>query len=193
MGMLVLTVCGVLSSSSCAEERASPPEDLLSEPAVLPLPQKNQKETLMKKDAVLVAEKTKEAEAFYNLQGGHFRNCIEKEVLRPCDSDWVTCIDHAWVVRFQLGKTCGIEHDGRLSLTFLIDAVTGQIISKFPEADYFQKETHCLIDADCLCVGSTDKAETASCLNFVYGQLSLSPSQGCGECRCQNNICQAKP
>lgn len=101
---------------------------------------------LSRKEALIVAEGTKEAESLYKLYNGRLKNCIDKEVVKPCESDWVTCIDNAWVVQFTLSDICQIEHDGRLGLTILIDAVTGKVISRYPEAEYFKSEDYCMDD-----------------------------------------------
>ncbi|MFT7538299.1 MAG: hypothetical protein ACI9F2_000442, partial [Lysobacterales bacterium] len=56
--------------------------------------------------ALLAALKTEDVRAFINFDGGRFSKCMTTSVKRPCDTDWVTCIDEAWVVRLELGEDC---------------------------------------------------------------------------------------
>ncbi len=139
---------------------------------------------LSRQDALAIAEGTPEAEAFYGLQDGYLMNCIEKSVVKPCDSKWVTCIEDAWVVKFTLGEVCGIKHDERLSLTFVVDSKTGKIISRFPELPYFKIPNYCHDTYDCL---SAPKGEM--CLNFIYGQLDKEVYVPSKQCLCQENVC----
>lgn len=142
---------------------------------------------LSRKEALVVAEGTKEAELLYKLYNGRLKNCIDKEVVKPCESNWVTCIDNAWVVQFTLSDICQIEHDGRLGLTILIDAVTGKVISRYPEAEYFKSEDYCLDDSDCSCDLTAPVQPT--CNNFIFSQVKGKADLQCGVCRCSNRKC----
>lgn len=142
---------------------------------------------LTRKQALIIAESTKEAELLYKLHNGRLENCIEKEVVKPCESGWVTCIDNAWVVQFTIGDICQIEHDGRLGLTILIDAVTGRIISRYPEAAYFEQESFCLDDSDCGCDYSNP--QQVICSNFIFSQVKGNADLKCDSCRCARNQC----
>lgn len=143
--------------------------------------------TLSRKEALTIAESTEEAEQFYTMYEGRLKNCIEKEVVKPCESDWVSCIENAWVVQFTIGDICKIEQDGRLGLTILVDALTGQILSRFPDVEYFKDGRYCLDDSDCLC-GRAGEGER-QCYNFVAAQvLGLADFQ-CRQCQCVQNQC----
>ena len=85
-----------------------------------------QKRLLSKEEVLELALLVPETQAFYALLeplGG----CAAHSVELPCDSNWVTCIDDAWVVKFFVKQECNITHDGRLSVTLLIDAKSGKI------------------------------------------------------------------
>ncbi len=134
---------------------------------------------ISQKQALTIAEKTEAVKSFYALQEGGYVQCMTKQVVRPCDTDWVTCIDEAWVVKYEINPRC-IDHDGRLSVTLLIDAVSREIKSVFPEAEYFQDPQYCLASYDCLS-GKNDS------LNFIYGQIKrLKGRKGI----CKNNRCE---
>ena len=143
-------------------------------------------QTISRKQALIMAEQTREAEAFYNLNQKAFINCIEKSVKKSCDSDWVTCIDDGWVVQFVVGEKCFLQHDGRLQLTFVIDK-NGNIISRFPEADYLLDKQYCLENYDCMCHRNVNIEN--QCLNFIYGQILKTDHENCYECKCVNHIC----
>lgn len=140
-------------------------------------------EHLTRKQAMVIAESMPEAKGLYGLAGGKFVNCIEKEVIRPCDTDWVTCVDDAWVVRFSVGSTCPVEHDGRLDLYIVLNDKTGDVISKFPEAEYYEDSAYCLEDYDCLCTQGDE------CQNFIHAQANFDGAKRCSACECRNNIC----
>lgn len=141
---------------------------------------------LTRKDALIRAEITEEVRELYSLYNGRLVNCIEKSVLKSCDSDWVTCIDDAWVVQFIVGEQCPVVHDGRLSVTFVIDAVTGKIISRFPEKEYFQDPHYCLDNHDCLWISPENGQK---CQNFIYGQISQTEVSLDDLCVCLKNQC----
>lgn len=145
-----------------------------------------QKELLRRKEALLIAEQTPEGQAFYELNGGKYVNCIEKSVMKPCETNWVTCIDDAWVVKLQYGEVCGFKHDERMDLMIVVDAKDGRIISKYPEAMYFTTPQHCQNSNDCLSVSEGDNEQ---CLNFVYGQL-IENHQSTANCQCVSNKCE---
>jgi hypothetical protein len=138
--------------------------------------------TITQQRALEIVEKTPEIQALYKLQGGRFSRCVEKKVLRPCDSQWVTCIEDAWVVEFNIGEACQVHHDGRLNIHILVDSKDGRIISRFPEAPYFQKKDYCHEAYDCFCSNQT-------CVNFVYGQIDSKRFEPCQNCSCQDNMC----
>ncbi|VAX36780.1 hypothetical protein MNBD_UNCLBAC01-1288 [hydrothermal vent metagenome] len=142
---------------------------------------------LSRQEALEIAQMEPEVKGLYALNNGEFAECIEKEVLKPCESDWVTCVDDAWVVRFKVGEKCFVTHDGRLDVILLIDAISGKVISRFPESEYFLDRNYCKEDYDCL---SLQKEGKRACLNFIYGQL-LEGYQDEG-CWCENNVCQIK-
>lgn len=143
---------------------------------------------LTRKEALVIAESTEEAALLYTMYDGRLENCIEKEVVRPCESDWVSCIENAWVIQFTVGDICGIEQDGRLGLTILIDALTGRVLSKFPEADYFRHKRYCMDDSDCICGRVT--AEGRKCYNFISAQVEGVAEFQCRVCHCVENECK---
>lgn len=142
---------------------------------------------LNQKEARLIVEQSPEVQALYDLNDGKFVNCLEISVLRPCESDWVTCIDDAWVVRFHFGETCDIKHDGRLDLLMVVDAKDGHVISKFPEAPYYQDSYYCINDTDCLEPAAMNKP---FCHNFIYSQINEGYLDSSANCQCQNNQCK---
>ena len=151
------------------------------------------KKPLTRKAALNKAEMLPVTAAFYDLQDGRFQNCIDKEVLKPCDTDWVTCIDDAWVVKFTLSKQCRVHHDGRLSLTIVLNSVTGELISNFPEKDYFESPVYCLEGYDCIPLILSDRVR---CLNFIHAPLERLSGDGGGSevadfsCHCGESQCR---
>ena len=124
---------------------------------------------------------TEVVQSFINMERGRYKECIKGEIMRPCETDWVTCVDEAWVVKFNMDQGC-VRHDGRLSVTVLLDARTGEIKSRFPEKYYFQDKQYCMEDYECL-------TEDDNALNFVYGLVEgYSGEKG----ECKNNQCQLK-
>lgn len=142
---------------------------------------------IRRKEAMLIAERLPVAAAFYALNEGRYVNCIEKSVTKSCDSDWVTCIDDAWVVKFSLGEWCKVEHDERLAVTVVVDATDGSVISRYPEVEYFNDPYFCRDTPDCLC-SSTEKG-VSRCLNFVHGQIDGEVSDYCRPCVCVDQAC----
>ncbi|MCA9394079.1 MAG: hypothetical protein KC900_07735 [Candidatus Omnitrophica bacterium] len=155
--------------------------------AAVPVAAQTAETRLTRKEALVVAESTEEAELLYTMYDGRLKNCIEKEVVKPCESDWVTCIENAWVVQFTVGEICGIEQDGRLGLTILIDALTGRVLSKFPEADYFRGTRYCMDDSDCICGRPTNQGR--QCFNFISAQVEGVSDFQCRACRCVQSEC----
>ncbi len=168
LSILCLIVCQTLVASSAQSEEV--------------------KKLLTMRQALTIAEMTPEVEGLYSLGGGFLFNCIEKEVLRPCETDWVSCVDNAWVARFTVGSRCPVKHDGRLNIYIVIDDRSGNIISRFPEAQYFKDPAYCLENYECLFINNPQSRESA-CYNFIYGQISgnVQPNSAC---ICQNNRCE---
>jgi hypothetical protein len=135
--------------------------------------------------AMEIALKSEEVQAFMAADHGRFASCAERRVVRPCDSDWVTCIDDAWVVEFFVGKSCGVEHDGRLNLHLVVDW-KGNIVSRFPEKGYYQNPQYCIQDLECM---SVFRPMGNVCKNFVYGQIDGAKPQSEGPCQCVNQTC----
>lgn len=141
------------------------------------------------KKAMLIAESSPEVAALYALDNQRFVNCIEKKVVKPCDSGgWVTCVDNAWVVEFIVGETCAVKNDGRLNEMMLVDGKDGKIISRFPEVSYYTEAQYCQIDKDCM-TSPYQEGKAVQCLNFVYGQINEEPYDGQGPCICQEGHC----
>jgi hypothetical protein len=174
MGLSIKNIIGILCGTAVVS--------LIIVLAVILRTASNKHGTMLPQHALITAEQTPEVQALYQLQEGRFANCIEKKVLRPCDSQWVTCIENAWVVEFHVGETCGVKHDGRLNIHILVDSVDGKVISRFPEAPYFQNPQYCHEPYDCFC-------SDADCVNFIYGQITPGEFVPCADCLCQQNIC----
>ena len=162
-----------------------------------PTEQAQPAQLLSEEQVVAIAETVPEVKAFYSLDR-RVKPCIERVVKRSCDSDYVTCRDNAWVVQYQISQECPtpISTDGRLSVNLLIDGVTGKVISRFPEMDYFRDRQFCRNDDDCLCSLPKDHA-VVRCLNFMYEPVSdntlqdQDTGQDCGGCLCQKHVCRA--
>ena len=165
---------------------------------------------ISRKQALLIAEQLDVVKALYDLDGGTLVNCLEKSVVRSCESQWVTCIDDAWVVEFVVGKQCPIVHDGRLNVTVVVNGQSGEIISQYPEVDYFKDNIFCRDKVDCMRMdvkNSQRQSGTQQCFNFVYAQSQISaqqniipPAENTEEinlrlkarsegCQCQNHAC----
>lgn len=142
--------------------------------------------TMLIPEAIKIADETPEAKAFRALQDGRFKDCLDVKAVRPCDSDWVTCIDDAWVIQYELTPECGVTHDGRLTLRLLVGS-DGKIISRFPEKEYFINPDYCLEDYDCMTIASEN---VNSCRNFVFAQLADESLKG--GCLCVRHQCSPK-
>ncbi len=156
--LLIVSVVLILSGCGKKEPQMFPPEKALQ-----------------------IALQTKEAQALLNYRNGALAGCLEKKVVKSCDSEWVTCRDNAWVVQFLLTLQCLVNGDGRLGMNFVIDGMSGDIISHYPEVEYFTDDRFCRDDGDC--VGSNKE-----CLNFAaapFAHLDMDPAP----CRCQEAQC----
>jgi len=178
---VTLSHAGLFSQKNKKDKAVSSRPNRSSEQPLVPL--------ISRKKALVIAERTEEVNQFYDLGGGRYFNCIEKEVVRPCETDWVTCVDNAWVVKFNLGDRCGVKHDGRLSVTLLINNQDGSIISRFPEKEYFIHKPYCMIDDDCLLY--TNQKKQVGCKNFIFGQLGKKETYESEliDCVCKNDQC----
>ena len=141
-------------------------------------------------EALRIAEQSPEVRALYALNHGRLQDCLIASVMKPCESDWVSCVEDAWVVRFEVGGSCGIQHDGRLGVFLLIDEVTGRIRSRYPEASYFEKKNYCQDNADCLSLFLREGG--AEAVNFIYAPLERREVQFKGEGVCEDNACRIK-
>jgi hypothetical protein len=137
---------------------------------------------LSAQQALTIAQNQKEVEALYLLGDGVLKDCLLSKVERSCDSDWVSCIDEAWVVSYRLRPDCPVKGDERLGITLLIDGKDGQVISHFPELAYFQQPQFCMEDYDCTALLPEATAKNASvspvffqekgeCYNFIFAPL----------------------
>ena len=126
-----------------------------------------QPKVMSAEEAAAKARAVSEVQALYTMNDDQFAGCIDVKTEKSCDSDWVTCREDAWVVKFIVGERCPVKHDGRLGVVLLIDGKTREVISKFPEIEYFQDEGFCRDDLDCLCEG---EAQGTQCRNFIQAQ-----------------------
>ena len=145
-------------------------------------------QTLSPTEALKIARQTDEVKALYDVQQKKWAQCIEEKVQKPCDSDWVTCIDHAWVVKFSISQHCHVNSDGRLGVTLLIDGRSGKVISHFPEVEYFRDEKYCHDDFDCLCHPNASQHQI-ECKNFIYAPLTWPATEIHRQAQCQKNVC----
>lgn len=144
---------------------------------------------LSQEEILSIAESVPEVKAFRELDE-RVTPCIERIVKPSCESDYVTCRDNAWVVQYQISSDCAIVSDGRLSVNLLIDGVTGEVVSRFPEIEYFQDRMFCREDYDCL--RSVPQHGAVHCLNFIYEPLARDPlvSLPEEECLCRDQVCR---
>lgn len=138
------------------------------------------------KQALAVAQNTDEVRAFYELNKGRSGECVEHNIVRPCDSDWVTCIEDAWVVRFFISEKCIEPFNERLGVTLLIDGKTGRILSKYPEMEYFQNPEFCRDSYDCM-------KNADGCLNFIYALSRDGKAAQDERCSCRETTCAFVP
>lgn len=131
---------------------------------------KPQPRMMSAEDAAAKARQVSEVQALFALNNGALASCIDIKTEKSCDSDWVTCREDAWVVKFVVGERCPVKHDGRLGVILLVDGKTGEIVSRFPEIEYFQDAGFCRDDFDCLC--SAD-VKQAGCENFIQAQAKM--------------------
>lgn len=141
----------------------------------------DQHKPISSKEAVRIVRALPVVQSFFNAADAYdLSECVVEKVMRPCDTQWVTCIEEAWVVEFSIDTQC-ILHDGRLAVTVVVDALDRRVVSRFPEQDYFVKPEYCLEDYDCLC----DKEKS---LNFIFGQLQNFDLERA--CECRKNRCE---
>lgn len=148
---------------------------------------------ISKEQALTIVEQTPEAKAIESIYDNALATCLDKRVDRPCDTKWVTCIDNAWVVQFFVTDRCRVKTDGRLGLNIVVNDQSGQIISRYPEVDYFNDPHFCREQYECLPVAIQDSSSVA-CLNFVHAPFILKgdaimPT----DCTCQKNRCVIIP
>lgn len=143
---------------------------------------------ISKEQALALAKETEVALAFYNLKEGALKHCIKTEVLRPCDSNWVTCIEEAWVVKFRVSEECIKPENEQLGVTLLIDSKDGKTISKYPEIDYFKNQQFCRDNLDCRLNGK-DVQSATDCKNFIYALVEDPSASQSPECLCFNSQC----
>jgi len=129
-------------------------------------------------EAALMTGDLEETQLFYRLIGQ--QECIEFSVEAPCDSGWVTCIDEAWVVRYFLKEECPPVHE-QVSVTFVVDAKEGKIISRYPEKEYFEDSRFCREAFDCFDVPEE------GCRNFLHARREEGAMPGCA-CREQQCV-----
>ncbi len=137
--------------------------------------------------ALRIAAKTPEVAALLSYQNAALVSCMNIKVMRSCDSQWVTCRDNAWVVQYALSVQCPVVSDGRLGMNFVIDGLTGKIISRYPEKDYFQNPIFCRDQGDCVGGIKNNKQE---CLNFIAAPFAHF--QASASCLCQKGQCILK-
>ncbi len=141
-----------------------------------------------KERALVLAKQSEVVQAFYNFKEGTLKDCIKAEVLRPCDSNWVTCIDDAWVVKFSVSEECVNPKNEQLGATLLIDK-TGEIISTYTEIDYFQNPLFCRDTSDCRSIGR--ESQPLECKNFIYALIENPSAKQAEECLCRESRCRS--
>jgi len=138
--------------------------------------------------ALQIAAQTQEAQALINYRNRALSECLEKKVVRSCESEWVTCRDNAWVVQYVLTSQCPVKSDGRLGMNFVIDGFDGKVISHYPEREYFANDKFCYDNGDCI---SGTVGENKECLNFIAAPFAhFTPASS--TCLCQAGQCILK-
>ena len=139
-------------------------------------------QTISQEQVLVLAKEIAVVKALYELNDGALKSCIEAKVLETCDSDWVTCIEDAWVVKFSVSEACITPKNEQLGVTLLMDNKTGKVISHYPEIEYFKNAQFCRDDHDCL-------AAADECTNFIYALAQDPGSKQEPNCFCQNSSC----
>ena len=139
-------------------------------------------------DKVLrIAANTAEVKALVTYHQAALASCLKVTIVRSCDSQWVTCRDNAWVVQYILSAQCPVKSDGRLGMNFVIDETSGKIISHYPEIEYFDDDSFCRDDDDC--IGGVVDGQN-QCVNFVAAPFANF--QTVSPCQCQQGHCILK-
>ncbi len=149
--------------------------------------QSTQVRGMSKEQALVLAKQTEVVQAFYNLKEGALKDCIKAEVLRPCDSNWVTCIEDAWVVKFRVNEECIKPENEQLGVTLLMDSKDGKVISKYPEIDYFKNPLFCMDNSDCR--PGDKQTQPSECKNFIYALMENPSANQNKECLCRDSRC----
>ncbi len=149
-------------------------------------PAESSAKLLTEEQALKIGRRTPEVKALYRLDRGRRASCINSQVDEPCESEWVSCIEEAWVVKFIFDQKC-FGHDGRLGVTLLIDAKTGKVISRFPEKEYFKEDLFCRDDFDCMRIPR--EGGSVTCKNFIHAPLLGQAYPNDGRCRCGEGVC----
>lgn len=137
--------------------------------------------------ALRIAADTAEVKALMAYRQAALASCLQVTIARSCDSEWVTCRDDAWVVQYLLSTQCPVKSDGRLGMNFVIDENSGQIISHYPELEYFNDVSFCRDDVDC--IGGVVDGQN-QCVNFVAAPFAHF--QITVPCQCQQGQCILK-
>jgi len=145
---------------------------------------------ISKDRALALAQQTEVVKAFYDLKQGALKNCIRTEVVRPCESHWVTCIEDAWVVKFSVGEECIQPYNEQLGVTLLINGKEGGVISQYPEIAYFQDPLFCRDSPDCRL---SVKSARPACKNFIYALAEDPLSVNSERCLCRDSGCRLFP
>ncbi len=148
---------------------------------------------ITQQEALAMANKTQEVQAFYAMGPAPWQDCIEYKVTRSCDSPWVACLDDAWVIEYGVKESCqSIFGNQEMKLLLVLNAKTGRFISKFPEFPYIQDERFCLEDKACRCTDVLNNREGPAgkgCINFFQGAFLANNASECGRCQCIAQRC----
>ncbi len=146
--------------------------------------------------ALGIARDTPEVQAFlkiyrqYNLEKRYPQCRLDPQVMKPCDSDWVNCVEDGWVVKYTVAATCGVPEAERLGVTLLIQASTGKVLSRYPETVYFENKNYCLADNDCMAISGSGVKFLGRCENFSHAPFAFGGAYFSSElCRCVNDQC----
>ncbi len=155
----------------------------------------SEKVVIGKEEALAIARKTPEVEAFYQLLDGQLADCIRSRISDSCDSPLVTCLEDAWVIEYFLDDTCPArpatpaelqDPSSKMRLVLVLNGINGKFISKFPEKEYISDSDYCLEAQACI----PRNEQGSGCINFFQAAvLGTSKEAAGGRCHCVNNRC----
>lgn len=118
------------------------------------------------------------------LLGQKKEECLELVHEKACDSDWVSCVEDAWVIHLKVKPSCVGYYEERLRVMMLVD-FDGKIISRYPGEDYLRDPLFCWNTDECLGPPSAPEA----CRNFIHAPFVWAAQALEPGCQCLKNRC----